>query len=133
MSNLHNTNPIKTVLVFCLLTVCWLASATAAFGQSSTSAINGVVNDPVGAVVPGAKVTLRNVDTNVVRTTVSNSGGDYFFSSVPPARYILTFSAPSFPTATISPLEVALAPTMTVTAALRVGCGSPSVTRAAAW
>jgi len=132
MSNLHNTNPIKTVLVFCLLTVCWLASTTAAFGQSSTSAINGVVNDPVGAVVPGAKVTLRNVDTNVVRTTVSNSGGDYFFSSVPPARYILTFSAPSFQTETISPFEVAVAQTVTINAALRVGDVSQSVTVEAA-
>src|SRR5216683_2213834 len=132
MSNLHNTNPIKTVLVFCLLTVCWLASTTAAFGQSSTSAINGVVNDPVGAVVPGAKVTLRNVDTNVVRTTVSNSGGDYFFSSVPPARYILMFSAPSFQTETISPFEVAVAQTVTINAALRVGDVSQSVTVEAA-
>ena len=46
-------------------------------GQSSSSAVNGVVTDPADARVPGARVTLRNVDTNVERVTVSNNDGDY--------------------------------------------------------
>jgi hypothetical protein len=95
MSILRSTNSIKMVLILCLLTVCSSVSPIAAFGQSSSSAVNGVVTDPVKDVVPGAKVILRNADTNVERITVSNGAGDYFFSSVPPARYTLTFSAPS--------------------------------------
>jgi hypothetical protein len=82
---------------------------TNVFCQNSSSAINGVVTDPRDAVIPGVKVTLRNVETNVERITVSNAGGDYFFSSVPPARYTLTFSAPSFQTETISAFEVSVA------------------------
>jgi hypothetical protein len=132
MSILHNANSIKMILITCLLTVCSSVSTIAAFGQSSSSAINGVVTDPVQAVVPGAKVTLRNVDTNVVRTTASNSGGDYFFSSVPPARYTLTFSAPSFETETISAFEVAVAQAVTINATLKVGDVSQSVTVEAA-
>ncbi len=128
----RSTNPIKMILIICLLTVCSSVLTIAAFGQSSSSAINGVVTDPVQAVVPGVKVTLRNVDTNVVRTTVSNSGGDYFFSSVPPARYTLTFSAPSFQTETISAFEVAVAQAVTINATLKVGDVSQSVTVEAA-
>ena len=132
MSILRNANSIKMILIICLLTVCSSVSTIATFGQSSSSAVNGVITDPVQAVVPGAKVTLRNVDTNVVRTTVSNSGGDYFFSSVPPARYTLTFSAPSFQTETIAAFEVAVAQAVTINATLRVGDVSQSVTVEAA-
>ena len=132
MPILRNANSIKVILIVCLLTVCSSVSTVATFGQSSSSAINGVVTDPVQAVVPGVKVTLRNVDTNVVRTTVSNSGGDYFFSSVPPARYTLTFSAPSFQTETISAFEVAVAQAVTINATLKVGDVSQSITVEAA-
>ena len=78
--------------------------------------------------IPGAKVTLRNVDTNVERVTVSNATGDYFFSSVPPARYTLTFSAPSFQTETISAFEVAVAQAVTINATLQIGDVSETVT-----
>jgi Carboxypeptidase regulatory-like domain len=99
-----------------------------AISQSSSSSVNGIITDPVGAVVPGTKVILKNVDTNVERTTVSNSGGDYFFSSVPPARYILTFTAPSFQRETINAFEVAVAQAVTINASLKVGDVSQSVT-----
>jgi len=100
--------------------------------QNSSSAINGVVTDPRDAVIAGARVTLRNVDTNVERITVSNAAGDYFFSSVPPARYTLTFATPNFQTETISPFEVAVAQVVTINPTLKVGNVSQSVTVEAA-
>ncbi|HEX4575788.1 MAG TPA: TonB-dependent receptor [Edaphobacter sp.] len=96
--------------------------------QSSSSAVNGVVTDPANAVVGGARVTLRNVDTNVERVTVSNGNGDYFFSSVQPARYTLTFAARNFQTETISAFEVAVAQAVTINATLRIGDVAQSVT-----
>jgi len=115
-------------------TLCLILAVAAAFAptkassQSSSSAINGVVTDPENAVVAGAKVTLRNVDTNVERITVSNNAGDYFFSSVPPARYTLTFTAPSFQKETISVFEVAVAQAVTINANLKIGNVNESVT-----
>jgi hypothetical protein len=132
MSVSRSLNSIKMVLILCLLTVCSSATTIAAFGQSSSSAVNGIVTDPVQATVPGAKVVLRNVDTNVERITLSNSAGDYFFSSVPPARYTLTFSAPSFQTETISAFEVAVAQAVTINASLKIGDVTQSVTVEAA-
>ena len=96
--------------------------------QSSSSSVNGVITDPVGAVVAGAKVVLRNVDTNVERVTVSNNAGDYFFNSVPPARYTLTFSSKNFQTETITAFEVAVAQAVTINANLKVGDVTQSVT-----
>jgi hypothetical protein len=128
MSILHKMNSIKMVFTLGLLTFCSFVPAIAAFGQSSSSAVNGVVTDPLKDVVAGAKVVLRNVDTNVERVTVSNAAGDYFFSSVPPARYTLTFSAPSFQTETISAFEVSVAQAVTINAALKIGNVTQSVT-----
>jgi hypothetical protein len=96
--------------------------------QSSSSAVNGVVTDSADARVPGAKVTLRNVDTNVERVTISNGAGDYFFSNVPPARYTLTFAARNFQTETIAAFEVAVAQAVTLNATLRIGDVTQSVT-----
>jgi hypothetical protein len=132
MSILHKMNSIKMVPIVCLLTVCSFVPTIAAFGQSSSSALNGVVTDPVKDVVAGAKVILRNVDTNVERITVSNAAGDYFFSSVPPARYTLTFFAPSFQTETISVFEVSVAQAVTINATLKIGNVSQSITVEAA-
>jgi hypothetical protein len=101
---------------------------TPAYAQSSSSSVNGVITDPVNAVVAGAKVVLHNVDTNVERITISNSAGDYIFPSVPPARYTLTFSAKGFQNETISTFSVAVAQVVTLNASLRVGDVTQSVT-----
>jgi hypothetical protein len=123
---------LKLTLIVFLLAIGAFLPAIATFAQSSSSAVNGIVTDPVQAAVPGAKVVLRNVDTNVERITVSNSAGDYFFTSVPPARYTLTFSAPSFQTETISVFEVSVAQAVTINAPLKIGNVAQSITVEAA-
>ena len=123
---------VTLTLTVCLLTIGAFIPAIAAFAQSSSSAVNGIVTDPAQAAVAGAKVVLRNVDTNVERITVSNSAGDYFFTSVPPARYTLTFSAPSFQTETISVFEVSVAQAVTLNVTLKIGNVAQSITVEAA-
>src|SRR5690242_4396838 len=45
--------------------------------------ILGTVTDPSGAVVPGAKVVLRNTGTGLARTAATNASGYYEFLAVP--------------------------------------------------
>ena len=113
--------------IFAVLAVITYLS-TCAIAQTSSSSINGVITDPAQEVIPGASVVLRNVATNVERTTVSNGAGDYFFSSVPPARYALTFSAPNFQKETIAAFDVSVAQAVTVNATLKVGDVAQTVT-----
>lgn len=108
-----------------------MSGTTRLFAQGSSSGVNGVVTDPSGAAVPGAKVTLRNVDTNVERDTVSNGSGVYFFNNVPPARYTLVIAAQSFQKETISAFSVGVAQVVTLNAVLKVGSVEQSVTVAA--
>ena len=62
-----------------LLAFCVLASALLA-QVVITSTIVGTVTDPQGAVVPGAKVTLTNVDTGVQWKATTDASGDYQFA-----------------------------------------------------
>ncbi len=123
---------IRAAIIVSLLLAGAAGLTPTLLAQSSSSSVNGVITDPVGAVVAGAKVTLRNVDTNVERFTVSNNAGDYFFTSVPPAHYTLTFASKNFQTETISTFDVSVAQAVTINAALKVGDVTQSVTVEAA-
>ena len=40
---------------------------------------SGIVDDPTGAAIPNAKVTVTNTATGVSVTATSSNGGDYTF------------------------------------------------------
>ena len=80
--------------VLFLATLLFLTSAAVA--QLTTADILGTVTDTTGAVVPNAKVTLLNLETNEVRTVQSNGTGDYIFTLLPVGHYSITVKAPGF-------------------------------------
>jgi len=64
--------------------------------QISSASLSGTIKDPVGAVVPDATVTLRNVDTSVSTTTLSNGDGNYTFQNLNPGNYTVEATAKGF-------------------------------------
>src|SRR5215467_5212072 len=65
--------------------------------QNATSGeLTGVVIDPSGAVVPNAKVELRDNAKGISQTTNSNPDGEYVISFVPPGNYTLTVTHSGF-------------------------------------
>ncbi len=115
-------------LAFLLLAFAAAFAPTRLFAQNSSSAVTGVVTDSKGAVVAGTKIVLQNVDTNVERETVSNASGNYFFTSIPPARYTLKFAAPSFQSQTVSAFDLGVAQTETINTTLTAGNVNESIT-----
>lgn len=85
----------KLVCAVILLTVA-LAFSSQTFAQLSAASVNGIVLDPSGAVIPNARVVLRNIDTSVENTTVSNKAGIYSIFSITPGRYTIEVTAPGF-------------------------------------
>jgi hypothetical protein len=79
---------------------CLLVLAIAAGGCYAQTVfsgnIQGVISDPSGAVVPGAKVMLRNVDTGITAAVTASSSGNYRFSSLPPGNYVVSAEAGGF-------------------------------------
>jgi len=55
--------------------VCAAVSASFSFGQVTTGTIMGTVTDSNGAVVPNSNVTVRNVETGITRTVMTDSTG----------------------------------------------------------
>ena len=75
---MHSWVPRKAVRrVVSFITFCLLMAAPLAYGQQVTSTFNGQVVDQGDAVLPGVTVTVTNVGTGVVRTTVTNEQGQY--------------------------------------------------------
>ena len=72
-----------------------ILSSSLAWGQG-LSAINGVVTDPTGAVVPKAKITVTETATGLARATTSNDIGLYSFSALRPTTYSLAVEAAGF-------------------------------------
>jgi hypothetical protein len=72
-----------------------LLLCTTAWTQG-TSTINGTVTDPSGAVVGGARIVAREIETGLIRETVSNANGLYVLTSLKPTRYTVTVDARGF-------------------------------------
>jgi hypothetical protein len=67
-----------------------------AFSQTITGSVTGTVADPSGAVIPNAKITATNLETNLTYNTVSNSAGVYNLLFLPIGQYNLTVEATGF-------------------------------------
>ena len=61
-----------------------------------TGAIAGRVTDPIGAVVPGASIIVRNLATGVQQSTETNHTGLYRFPVLMPGSYSITASLKGF-------------------------------------
>jgi hypothetical protein len=80
-----------------VLLVAFLLGGASLWAQFS-SAIEGTVTDPSGAVVPNATVTAKDTATTVTRTVQTSSAGNYRISSLPPSTFEVTVAAAGFKT-----------------------------------
>ena len=78
------------------LAVALLLSLAPAMAQTQTATVRGVVSDRSGAVIPGATVTLTNVDQDRPWSVTTNAVGEYVFVQIPPGNYALSAEARGF-------------------------------------
>ncbi|WP_321471193.1 carboxypeptidase regulatory-like domain-containing protein [uncultured Paludibaculum sp.] len=104
-----------------------LAGGLPIHAQQSAAALNGIVRDTAGSVVPDAQLVLANVDTGVERRTVSNATGNYVFLNIPPGAYTLQTETTGFETNRIQRFTLAVNQTATIDIALTIGSLTQSV------
>lgn len=114
-----------SLLLACILVVC---AATAAFAQAGRGGISGLVSDPTGAIIPGARVTLLNQSTGVTQHTVTTAAGLYSFVSLNPGSYKVTASMKDFESVARDHVTVTVDQVSTVNIVLRVGSVNEVVT-----
>jgi hypothetical protein len=73
-----------------------ITTAFPLFAQTGNAVVQGTALDSSKAVIAAAKVTLRNNDTGVVKTTPTSNSGVFYFGAVQPGPYVLTVEAPGF-------------------------------------
>jgi len=89
--------------------------------QTTTGGIGGVVTNPAGEVVPGAAVTVRNVETNKEGTAVTDDQGRFFVGQLDPGNYSVTVSSAGFSAFTQPRVTVEVGRTTTLEIPLSVG------------
>src|SRR6058998_1276406 len=84
-----------------LCLVLALSCVRSGYAQSINSGtVTGVVTDPSGGIVRGARVQLRNSVTGYEQSVVTDDAGSYRINHIPQNNYQLTVTAPGFGAAT---------------------------------
>ena len=105
-----------------------VALPSVSLAQSVFSTLSGIVSDASQAVVPNAKVALRNTASGDTRRTVTNQDGFFNFTSIPVgATYELLVEAQGFITYKATDLAFSGAETKSINVALKVGTTAESV------
>jgi len=106
---------VRMILAFVVL------AATSLVAQTFRGTILGTVTDASGAVVSGAKVTVRNVNTGLERATQTSTDGSYSVPELPIGTYTVTISQSGFQTSVTSSVPVDVAGERRVDVALKPG------------
>ncbi len=105
-----------------------LLGVALAMAQSDRGGITGTVMDPANAVVPGAKLVLRNIETGAVTQAETTPTGNFTLSSLPVGTYDLTVQAAGFKTEVQTKVTVQIDQTARLDIRLQVGQTSESIT-----
>lgn len=89
--------------------------------QVAGGTLSGAVSDPSGAVIPTAKITLKNVATGVTREIAVDSAGFYTAPNLLAGDYEVTASASGFQTETQTGIQLTVGSQQILNFALKVG------------
>jgi hypothetical protein len=115
---------MKLVKLFALLTL--LAFSCQLLAQT-TGSISGVVTDPSGALVEGARVTVTNQGVNAARTVNTNSSGYYSVPSLVPGAYSVSVEKSGFSPFKFSNTPLTVAQALVLNATLTVGAQEQTI------
>ena len=107
--------PMWIGLVFVLLAAVSLSA------QTFRGTILGTVTDASGAVIAGAKVTVKNTGTGLERSTQTSGDGSYSIPELPIGTYTVTVTQTGFQTFIATGVAVDVATERRVDASMRAG------------
>jgi outer membrane receptor protein involved in Fe transport len=90
--------------------------------------VTGIVRDSSGAIIPGATVTARNVETGLTRVAVTDGEGLYRLPSLPPGLYAVSTELSGFSTETRPDIVLIIDQTAIINFSLKPATVSETVT-----
>jgi len=91
-----------------LLILLCLALAEPASAQTTTATISGTVSDETKALLAGVSISVKNLDTGMIRVATTDSEGRYRVALLSPAHYEVQAAANGFQTAIRTGLELTI-------------------------
>ena len=110
-----------------VFTACAALLSAAAHAQYRAG-IQGVVSDPQGAVVVGAKVTVTAKDTGLSQETTTDQDGIYTVNRLAPGLYSIVVESPGFQKKVIDSVNIIGEQTNSLNVTLDVGAVTQSIT-----
>ena len=118
----------KSLVWACAVTLCLpLFSSIQSKAQTLYGSVVGTVTDNTGAAVPDAQVVITDTQTNDARTVVTDNGGVYTVSTVPPGNYLVAITKQGFEGYKTKGVDVTANNVVRVDAQLQVGAVSQTV------
>jgi hypothetical protein len=111
---------LMALVVLCLSSTGW--------SQNTAARLTGRIIDSSGAVVPRARVTAKEVGTNLSQTVSSDDSGVYVLVALPPGNYTLTTEAQGFATRVQTGIVLTVAQSATLDIALQTGAAQQTIT-----
>ena len=115
-------------LTFSLVAAVLLASASRSAHAQYRTSVQGAVTDSTGAVIPNAKLTLKNNATNETVVHTSDSAGVFNFNALPADSFTLIVESPGFQKKTLSNLQLIPEQPNAVNVQLALGAASDTIT-----
>jgi len=84
------------IVLLAFLLIIFISFPALISAQTETGTITGVVTDPSGAVVPGAKIMVTSVERQNTRSLTTGSKGEYIVTNLEPGTYDITVEGPGF-------------------------------------
>ena len=128
-------NTLKRDCAFAVLAVLFaglMSAVCVTWAQVLYGSVVGTVVDPAQSAVPQAVVRLINTGTNQSREIVTDTDGNFSFTSIPGGTYDVSVTKDGFQAYTLRGLNVTPDSTARVDAALQVGSLQEAVEVAAA-
>jgi Carboxypeptidase regulatory-like domain len=117
-----------TVVASCLLLMAFWLFGFRSLAQSIQGSIIGTVVDKAGAVVPGATVTLTNLDEGSIRKAITNGSGEYQFIDTKAGQYSVEVSMAGFERWTTTGVTLAARQQLRIDVSLTLGNVQQEVT-----
>src|SRR5208283_2565949 len=121
---MHKVRGLVPIVVFVCALLIFVGGVWA---QETTGGLQGVVKDPSGAIVPGAKVVVTGTALVGSKELETDSSGYYLFANLPPGNYTLTVTAKGFKTSKREGLTLEVGHLPTIDIGLEVGIASTTV------
>jgi hypothetical protein len=118
----------QSLFAFVILCVVVLLGVTTTVAQVNTATLTGLVTDPQGLAVRGAKVTATNLATGAERTTTVDEGGRYVIVGLVPGKYKLRVESTSFAPYENTSVQVTVGQEAILNVELQIGTQTQVVT-----